>query len=632
MNITVKAMAVLALLNTCVYAQEQDSTKVNSLQEVVISDTKFAQRKEKSGKVIEVITASDLEKKSGQSLANILSQVAGVEINGNQSSGGKNLGTYIRGGRNRQTLILIDGIPVSDASGISMEYDLRLLPIDQVESIEIMKGASSTLYGTGAATGVINITLKKSSKKELQGNAYVNIGSNNTSDNHQYNGQDFNQGLSINGQYQKIEYLTSINSTEIGGMSEAKGDNFEKDYFSRIAINQKIGIKVNSKLRFDFFGNYDRFKNAFDNSYNPPASNDNLKNIGETEQFRAGFSSKYQYSKGQFVINNGISSNDRNLIIDDSEYKYKSKNINVDCFNKYNFSNQFFVLLGTQYQFSEMSFDSQYATIDKNKAKFEIIDPYITLVYNAIYGLNINTGIRMNNHSIYGSTAVYNFNPSYSFGKVTPIRLLASYSTAYITPSLYQLYDGYSGNINLKPEDNSTFEAGFEVQLWHKKLSLNSVAFYREEKNAIDVDANYVYYNIDGKNKARGLETTIQLKVTSKCNLSANYTFSELDEVLQRLNPKNKVNAAIEYQFSNRFYAGVNYQYLSNRRDAYGYPLQFVMLDAYQLFATTAKYELIKNRMTVFASVTNIFNEDFVENIGYATRGRNFRVGLNITL
>ena len=262
MKKTVKAMAVLALLNACVYAQEQDSTKVNSLQEVVISDTKFAQRKEKSGKVIEVISAEDLAKKSGQSVATILSQVAGVEINGNQSSGGKNLGTYIRGGRNRQTLILIDGIPVSDASGISMEYDLRLLPIDQVESIEIMKGASSTLYGTGAATGVINISLKKSSKKELQGNAYVNIGSNNTSNNHQYNGQDFNQGLSIDGQYRKMEYLTSINSTEIGGMSEAKGDNFENDYFSRIAINQKIGIKVNSKLRFDFF-NSKSFLNFF---------------------------------------------------------------------------------------------------------------------------------------------------------------------------------------------------------------------------------------------------------------------------------------------------------------------------------------------------------------------------------
>jgi len=632
MKKTVRALAFLALLNTCVYAQEKDSTKVNPLDEVVISDTKFAQSKEKSGKVIEVVSAENLAKKAGQSLATVLSQLAGVEINGNQSSGGKNFGTYIRGGRNRQTLILIDGIPVTDASGISMEYDLRLLPIDQVESIEIMKGASSILYGTGAGTGVINITLKKSFKKVLEGNAYLNIGSNNTADNHKYNGQDFNQGLSINGQYRKIEYLTSVNSTEIGGMSQAKGDNYENDFFSRIAINQKFGIKLNSRLRFDFFGNYDRLKNAFDNSYSPTDSNDNLYNIGKTEQLRAGFLSKYKYNKGQFVINTGISSNNRNLIIDDSEYKYKSKNINIDCFNKYNFSNQFFVLLGTQYQFSEMSFDSQYATIDKNKAKFEIIDPYVTLVYNAIYGLNINAGIRMNNNTIYGSNAVYNFNPSYTFGKEYPVRLLASYSTAYITPSLYQLYDGYSGNINLKPEDNYTFEAGFEVHLWHKKLSLNLVAFYREEKNTIDLDADYIYYNIDGRNKARGVEATIQVAVTSKLNVSANYTFSELDDVLQRLNPKNKVNTVINYQFTNRFFAEVNYQYLSNRRDSYGYPLQSVLLDDYQLYTITSKYELIKNRMTVFASVTNIFNEDFLENIGYSTRGRNFKLGLNIIL
>ena len=179
MKKTVRAVAILAMLSTCAYAQVQDSTNVNQLKEVVLSDTKFAQSKEKSGKVIELITVEDLNKKSGQSLATVLSQVAGVEINGNQSANGKNLGYYIRGGRNRQVLIVIDGVPVTDASGISMEYDLRLLPIDQVERIEIMKGAGSTLYGTGAATGVINITLKKATKKEIQGNAYVNIGSNN---------------------------------------------------------------------------------------------------------------------------------------------------------------------------------------------------------------------------------------------------------------------------------------------------------------------------------------------------------------------------------------------------------------------------------------------------------------------
>jgi vitamin B12 transporter len=632
MKKSIKAIAVLALLNTCVYAQEQDSTKVNPLQEVVISDTKFAQIKEKSGKVIEVITAQDLAKKSGQNLATVLSQVAGVEINGNQSANGKNLGYYIRGGRNRQVLILIDGIPVTDASGISMEYDLRLLPVDQVESIEILKGSSSTLYGTGAATGVINITLKKASKKEIQGNAYVNIGSNNTADNHKYNGQDFNQGLSFKGKYRKIDYLTSLNSTETSGMSEAQGENYEKDFFSRIAVNQKIGIAINSKLRVDLFGNYDRLKNTFDDSYNGITSSDNFENQGETEQFRAGFSSKYKYNKGEFVLNSGASSSKRNLFIFSSEFEYKSKNVNVDAFNKYSFSKQFFVLLGTQYQFSEMSFDSAFGTIDNKKAKFAIADPYTTVVYNSTFGFNLNAGVRMNNHSVYKNHLVYNFNPSYSFGKKIPIRLLASYSTAYITPSLYQLYDAYSGNINLEAEENSTIEAGFEVQFLSKKVTINTVAFSREEENVIDVDANYIYYNIYEKRKAKGIETSVLVDVTPKLTINANYAFNELDEPIKRLNPKHKVNVAANYQFTDRFFVAINYQYLSSRIDAFGFPSQFVKLDDYRLLNATLKYELIKSRMTIFGAATNIFNEEFIENIGYSTRGRNFKIGLNIIL
>ena len=182
MNKTLSTLAFIAIVSVCGYAQqkEKDSIKVNKLEEVVISDTKFPLSKDKSGKVITTISQEDIQKKAGQSLASILSTVAGIEINGNQSANGKNFGTYIRGGNNQQVLIILDGVPVTDASGINFEYDLRLLPIDQIESIEIMKGAASTLYGSGAATGIINIKLKKATTKNIEARAYVNIGSNNT--------------------------------------------------------------------------------------------------------------------------------------------------------------------------------------------------------------------------------------------------------------------------------------------------------------------------------------------------------------------------------------------------------------------------------------------------------------------
>ena len=263
MNKKFIGLSVFTLATAFAYAQESDTLKVTNLKEVVVSDTKFAQSKEKSGKIIEVITAEDLANKQGQSLLNVLSQVAGVEVNGNQSANGKNQGIYIRGGRNRQVAIYIDGVPVTDASNINLEYDLRLLPVDQIERIEILKGSSSALYGTGAATGVINVVLKKAVKKSINGSAYFSIGTQNDANKSDLDANDFNQGFSINGNLGKVSYLTSLNSTETKGFSEAAGENYEPDSFSRINFMQKIGIQVNDKLSLDFFGNYDKLKNIY---------------------------------------------------------------------------------------------------------------------------------------------------------------------------------------------------------------------------------------------------------------------------------------------------------------------------------------------------------------------------------
>jgi len=646
MKKTVKAVAIFAMLNTCVYSQEKVSTKVNQLSEVVVSDTKFAQNKEKSGKVIEVITAQDLAKKSGQTLATVLSQVTGVEVNGNQSANGKNLGYYIRGGRNRQVLILIDGIPVTDASGISIEYDLRLLPVEQVERIEVMKGAASTLYGTGAATGVINITLKKATKKELQGNAYVTIGSNNTAENHQYNGQDFNQGLSVGGQSKNVNYFAGFNSTESKGMSQIAGENYEPDSFSRQNLLTKLGFKVIDKLSIDFFGNYDRIKNDYDGTFDNTGFNDTDANITTSEQVRFGFSPKYTYKKGEFVLNSGFTKITRdyselNTFSNTVEYSvYDSRSIVIDAFNKYNINKEWFVILGTNYQYNDMNSNTPFSTIENENTKFNIIDGYTTLVYNSDFGLNINAGARLNNHSAYGNNLVYNFNPSYHFKASFPLKVIASYSTAFVTPSLYQLYSEY-GNANLTPEKNTTVEAGFETELVNRKVKLNAVAFYRDQTNAIDFFFNPTtfdafYVNVNGESKAKGLETSLNIALTSKLQLNGNYTFTKVDKALDRLIPKHKVNASIGYQPTSRTFLNLDYQYFNARNDAFFDGTTFGVitteLGSYQLVNASIKYELIKNRLTFFGAATNLFNTEFVENIGYSTRGRNFRIGLNILL
>lgn len=630
------------LATTFAYAQEQDTLKVKSLKEVVVSDTKFAQSKEKSGKIIEVITTEDLAKKQGQTVTNVLSQVAGVEINGNQSFNGKNLGYYIRGGRNRQVAIYIDGIPVTDASGINLEYDLRLIPVEQIEKIEVMKGASSTLYGTGAATGVINITLKKSAKKEISGNAYINMGTQNTSETSKTSAQDFNQGVSVNGTINKVSYMTTLNSTETKGMSEAAGEDFEEDTFSRVNVLQKIGFKANDKLSFEFFGNYDRIKNTFDNSFDGVIANsDDLNNNSFSEQFRIGFLPKYKYNKGEFAINAGASTIDRTINISNSwsgtvdSYNYNGRTASIDAFNKYNFSKQVYLVLGVQYQYFDMTQKDDYTDVAKEGAKFNLIDPYATIVYNSDFGLNVNAGARLNTHSEYGNQVVYNFNPSFSFDDL-PLKVLASYSTAFITPSLYQLYGPY-GNLDLTPEENATAEFGFELQLLDKKLTINAVGFYREEQNTFGFFYNSAtfesyYINIDGTYNAKGIETTIRYALSEKINIGGNYTFTQAEKQLNRLIPKHKGNVDVSYLFKRGTF-GIQYQYVDQRNDAFYnsniWATQAVDLSAYQLVNSNISYELLPNRLQVFGAVTNILNEDFQEIIGYNTRGRNYKLGLN---
>jgi len=91
------------------FAQKEiDSTQVEQLEEVVITDSRFKLKREHSGKVITKITQKDLQQAQGKTIAQIINETAGIEINGTKSNAAQNLSYFIRGGRNRQVLILID--------------------------------------------------------------------------------------------------------------------------------------------------------------------------------------------------------------------------------------------------------------------------------------------------------------------------------------------------------------------------------------------------------------------------------------------------------------------------------------------------------------------------------------------
>ncbi len=157
----------LALLQMFFSFSQEESTTVSEtfLEEVVVVDSRFKIKRSQSGKTVIKISEKEVKNFRGRSLAELLQTYGGINVTGNRSAAGQNLGLSIRGGRNNQVLILIDGVRVSDPSRIENDFDLNFLNLADIVSIEIVKGAASTLYGSSASTGVVNITTKKSNKE-----------------------------------------------------------------------------------------------------------------------------------------------------------------------------------------------------------------------------------------------------------------------------------------------------------------------------------------------------------------------------------------------------------------------------------------------------------------------------------
>jgi len=633
---------VLCSISMLNFAQQQtDSTSVEKLDEVVITDSRFKLKRENSGKVITKITQVELQNLQGKSVAEIINTTSGIEINGTKSNAGQNLSYFIRGGRNRQVLILIDGIAVNDPSQIANDYDLRLLNADQIESIEILKGASSTLYGSGAATAVINVKLKEASHNEVSANFSSVLGTNQSSTENNYTIEDFRNSVSVNGRLDKWSYLASFGNQYTNGLSAISGG-AESDAFNSINGNFKLGYHFSKVFKTTFYGSFDNYNADFDDAF----SGNDTDDVSTSKQNRVGLSSELTYQNGSLTINAAYNTINREI---QSSYptKFNANSYVTDVFNRYNFNDAFYTVIGANVQYNKMeSFSIPFGnsdfeqSINPEEAQFNSVDTYANVVYVTNYGLQINAGTRLNNHSEYGSQFVYSINPS--FKKETKfgyIKGMASFGTAYITPSLYQLFEPTYGNGDLQPEENTTVEIGAELKLSDKSI-INVVYFSRNEKHFIDfIDLGgfvFQYNNVDEAFNASGIELTANYNVTKELVLNTNATYTKVEDDLNLRIPEFKVNARLDYQMSNNTIFSLSYQFNDERRDSVFNNTTFmnddVTMDSYSLFDFYASHYLIKHKLKLFANVTNLFNEEFVELFGYSTKGRNLSIGFNLSL
>jgi len=646
MNKQLLIVSVLAcsIVSTNLFAQKNVAQKENveMLNEVVVTATKFNLKKENTGKVIHVITQKQLQQNAGKTVIEILNTIAGIDVKGVNANASEPRSINIRGGRSRQVLVLIDGVPVTDQSAINQEFDLRLLAVNQIESIEILKGASSTLYGSGAATAVINVILKKATKDRISGSFETSFGTNNSTKSSNSGLADKNQNINLNGTLGNFNFLASFSITGVDGMSSAKSTTntvFENDSFYSKNALLKLGYKINDKVNITSFLNYDTFEYDFDAA----AFSDSEVNMGDQEQFRVGIRPNYTYNKGELYMLASINSVKRNFNSFNAfsntldSYQYNGESINLDLVNKYEFSNQFQLITGVNYQEHSNNTITPFATIEKDIANFNTLDPYASVVYISNYGLSANIGGRLNMHNVYGNQFVYDGNLAYSLlnSKETSVKLLTSYSTAFIAPSLYQLYDGYSGNIDLNPETNQTFEVGFDAT-FKENIQFDVVYFNRKEVDAI-IYNNTTYSYGNSSSDASGLELNFRVAATSFLSINSSYTYIDSNN-LEDFNdyiPANKFVTGIditpfENAFLNFTYRNVGERTIFDRYGSFGTAGDDVILEEYQVLDFMANYKVLEDTVTFFIAATNLLNEDYDDIFGYETRGRNYKVGVRL--
>ena len=607
---------------------QPDSVKTGVLDDVTVTANKIEQKQSQTGKVVSVITKEQLEKAGGKTLPQLLNEQAGITINGAYNNLGSVQTVFMRGASAGRTLILVDGIPMYDPSNITNDYDLNLFSLNDIERIEICRGAESTIYGSDAVAGVINIiTVKKDIDKPFNVKATTSFGSLNTTKN---NVQAF-------GKAGKLTYNARFGKLRTDGFSAAydssiAGKRFDRDGYDGNVGSASLLFQATKALSFKTFAQLSNYRadidaGGFVDKRNYFIKNKSL-NTGVGANYKAGIvniSANYQYNKLRRHYNDNASIPGAAFSTND----YYGMSHFAELYAGIRIIKQLSLLVGGDFRYGNMSgqyVSSSFGATNYKDTSMNQYAGYASLMFSSDNKrLNIELGGRLNKHSRYGNNNTFTFNPSYVFAENW--RVFGSIATGFKAPGLYQLYDAYSGNKDLEAEESKNYELG--VQHQNNKFSNRITYFYREIENGIDYNnTTFKYFNFL-KQIVRGVELETSLKATDKLTITGNYTYiSSTENTQSRVNfkdttysyllrrPKHNINLSVGYQFTPAFYISVQGKFVGDRYDAGGYKKKDEMLEHYFLLNAYASYTIGKH-VHVFVDAQNITDKKFFDVRGY---------------
>lgn len=457
---------------------------------------------------VTVIERAEIERKQFNSLQDLLRTVPGVTYS-NTGGLGKVTSVSIRGTGNRHALVLVDGQKVGSAT--LGETAFEHFPIDQIERVEVLRGPRSSLYGSEAIGGVIQIFTRKGTQNGVKPFASFTYGSHET-----YQG---NVGLNIR---QNDTWATlNVAGTKTQGIDATninEANDLDKDGYENKSASLRMGHKFNDQFDIDASVLVVDGENEYDSKDLPwSADAENVHSKIEQNIYSIGATYKpFDLWTTQLRLGR---SEDKLDSRDNYPSVINTQRDSLSWLNTLNFNKQNTLMLGFDYQNDEVSGTKAYAVKERdNKA-------YFAQYLGSFGSFDVQGAVRQDDNEQFGNHTTGSATLGYRFNDA--VQSYVSYGTAFKAPTFNDLYWPGSENPTLVPEESENYEIGFKGVISNVQWELNG--FYNEIENMIvwapNASGNYVPSNVD-KAKIKGAE----LSLTQQLNdfvWNVNYTYQE---------------------------------------------------------------------------------------------------------
>lgn len=602
---------------------------INDPLQLVISPTRSEVPLSKTSSSVTVITAADIEKRGTPTVTQLLSEVPGVTL-ANSGGTGQTTRLFMRGTNSNHVLVLIDGMAVNDPSDPATAYDFANISTDNIQRIEVLRGPQSTLYGSQAIGGVVNI-ITKQGKGEPKYGAFAEYGRYNTS----------KLGVNSSGEVGRTSYAFSAQKTHTDGISsynKSRGG-IEKDGNDSYTLSANLASKLTDNFTAKLNSRYNRTITDNDSVGSFVRPFDDPEAESDQRQLNLRASGELSLLEGKWVQELGVSTVDFNRDYITEYYDafftaffgrqaYDGSRNMLDWVHTIKLVPNHIITAGVE--FAKDSFKANGLAEEEANNKAAFINDHWDITEQAY----INLGARRDHHEQFGKEFTWKVAPGYNIDS-TGTRLKASYGTGFKAPSLSQLYDPVAGNTSLNPEKTKGWDVGFEQAFWGAKASAGVTYFRNNIEQLIGFGPAPLFATLNvGKARTEGFETTFNATPLDAWTLSASHTYTQSQnrvndtDLLRR--PKHQFNLANFYQYSREGNVGMNIRYSGKSRDADHFTGVTVDKKSYTLVDLMANYDVTPN-VTAYGRLENLLDKRYEQIDGFGNAGRGLYVGARLS-